>query len=114
MLCDECVGKLVAQKRGNPRRKKASETHHHHHHYHRQGPSTPGGPSPEALLQQALLLLGLQQGATWEQVQAAYKAAAVANHPDKYQGAQREQAEARLKNINAAYEVLKGHYKRAA
>lgn len=119
LVCEGCVAKMVEQKQAeSPRkrkRKQASDTYHHHHHHHHHQGAPPPGPSPrENQMQQAFLLLGLQPGASWEQVQAAYKAAAVANHPDKYQGDQKTQAEARLKNINAAYAVLKQHFQKAA
>jgi hypothetical protein len=122
LVCEECVTQMVDKKKSeSPRKRKrrsAEETHHHHHHHHhhqhRHEQSPPRAAPQAGQLQQAFLLLGLQPGATWEQVQTAYKAAAIANHPDRYQGEQKAQAEARLKNINIAYNVLKQHYQKAA
>ena len=97
-ICDECVNKVM-EKKGKKRKKRRQE----------QAPRN-AGLTPE----QACMILGVQPGASWEEVQQAYKAAAVANHPDRFQGAQRAQAESRLVNINAAMQVLKKYYTKAA
>lgn len=102
-ICDECVQKLLSQSEKKRRRQR------------RQRPHAASPPrDAHADVAQAFVILGVQPGAPWETVQMAYKAAAVANHPDRFQGVQREQAEVRLKTINAAFNVLKSHYQRAA
>jgi hypothetical protein len=104
-ICDECVE--FASRAKEKKEKK--------HKKQRRRAAPPPGNASDSQVAQALAILGLSPGASWEDVQGAYRAAARANHPDRFQGTQREQAEGRLKNINAAFNVLKAHYsKRAA
>jgi hypothetical protein len=65
---------------------------------------------PEA---QARKVLGIGDGASSEEITAAYRRLAQMYHPDKVAGLAPEFqiiAEARMKELNAAYEVLKGRH----
>ena len=56
-------------------------------------------------------ILGVQRGASDEEIKKAYRKLAKENHPDLHQGD--EQCEARFKEISAAYETLSDGEKRA-
>jgi len=56
--------------------------------------------------------LGLQRGASAQDIKGAYRKLAMQYHPDRNPGD--EEAEHRFKEINEAYEVLKDDQKRAA
>jgi molecular chaperone DnaJ len=56
--------------------------------------------------------LGLQRGASAQEIKSAYRKLAMQYHPDRNPGD--EAAEQRFKEINEAYEVLKDDQKRAA
>jgi hypothetical protein len=98
-ICDECVQKQVDKREKKQRKNRKQRT---------------TTPSKDAEVTQAFMFLGVNPGASWAEVSAAYKSAASANHPDKFQGQNRVQAEARLKNINAAFAILKAHYEKRA
>ena len=52
-------------------------------------------------------VLGVSQGATKEEIRSAYLALVKKYHPDRYQdSALKEQAEEKMKQINAAYDML--------
>lgn len=73
------------------------------------------GPSPEELIAEALKTLRLPKSSDWEDVRVAYRAMAAKHHPDKQKTeAARAKAEKRMKEINAAYAVLKLHMQEAA
>ncbi len=57
---------------------------------------------------EALAVLDLKPGASREEIEAAYKAAVKAWHPDRFNHspAMRDVAEAKLRRLNEAYEVL--------
>ena len=57
-------------------------------------------------------VLGLQKGASENDIKRAYKRLASKHHPDKNQGS--KDAEEKFKEINEAYEVLGDAEKRAA
>ena len=72
----------------------------------------PPPPVPIALASPALEVLGLGAGASPEEIAAAYRRLARTYHPDKVAGETlevREFAEAKMKQINAAYSELKLH-----
>jgi molecular chaperone DnaJ len=56
-------------------------------------------------------LLGIQQGATSEEIKKAYRALAMKYHPDRNPGD--KQAEEKFKEIGEAYEILKDPQKKA-
>jgi curved DNA-binding protein CbpA len=58
---------------------------------------------------QALRTLGLAPGASLDEINQAFRKAAMKHHPDKHPPARRAQAEARYKKISEAYEFLKRH-----
>ncbi len=59
-------------------------------------------------------LLGVSKNATAEELKKAYRKAALAHHPDKAKGEEKKAAEAKFKEINEAYDVLKDPQKKAA
>jgi preprotein translocase subunit Sec63 len=60
-------------------------------------------------------VLGLERGATKDQIRAAYRELVVRYHPDKHRGNPLEElAAAKLIEINRAYEVLSDDAQRAA
>jgi len=58
-------------------------------------------------------VLGVERDATPERIKKAYRKLALKWHPDKHQGDEREEAEARFKQASEAYEVLSDPEKRA-
>lgn len=73
------------------------------------------GPSTQELVSEALKTLRLPKSADWEDIREAYRAMVTKHHPDKQKtDAARERAEKRMKEINAAYAVLKLHWQEAA
>lgn len=62
----------------------------------------------------ALSTLGLRPGAKWDAVKQAHRRLSAANHPDKVKGARaKAAAEARFKEVQKAFEVLKRVYPEA-
>ena len=57
-------------------------------------------------------VLGVQKGATEEEIKKAYRKIAMANHPDTHPGD--AQAEERFKEASEAYEVLSDPKKKSA
>ena len=81
----------------------------------REGPQREGprNPPPIAVPSPALGVLGLRAGASPAQIAAAYRRLARTYHPDKVAHLApeaREFAEERMKEINAAYSELRGHF----
>ncbi|MDR0478054.1 MAG: DnaJ domain-containing protein [Desulfobulbaceae bacterium] len=71
-----------------------------------------GGSSRISERERALAVLGLAEGASEEEIKQAYRALSMQYHPDKVQhlGAEFQRvAEAKMKEINAAYDYLKKH-----
>lgn len=58
------------------------------------------------------ILLGISKSATQDEIKKAYRDLAMKHHPDK--NPDKKDAEAKFKEINEAYEVLKDEQKRAA
>ncbi|MCS7091819.1 MAG: DnaJ domain-containing protein [Patescibacteria group bacterium] len=59
-------------------------------------------------------LLGVSKNASLEEIKKAYRKQALEWHPDRHQGADKEMAEKRFKEINEAYQVLSDPQKRQA
>ena len=59
-------------------------------------------------------VLGTSKGASPEELKKAYRKMALEWHPDRHQGADKEEAEKRFKEINEAYQVLSDPQKKAA
>lgn len=72
------------------------------------GDGSPPGRAAQVKQQQlfSLRALGLQEGATWEQVGTAFRALGKHWHPDRHPE-NRAEAEANFKAVSAAYEFLK-------
>lgn len=67
------------------------------------------------LIVEAFKTLRVSKSADWDEVRAAYRTLAAKHHPDKQKtAAARAKAEKRMKEINAAYAVLKLHMQEAA
>lgn len=58
-------------------------------------------------------ILGVPKGASQDEIKKAYRKLAMQHHPDKHGGHNKE-AEAKFKEINEAYDVLRDDQKRAA
>ena len=58
-------------------------------------------------------LLGVNKNATDDEIKSAFRKLAKQYHPDLHKGADKEEAEAKFKQINEAYEVLSDKEKRA-
>ena len=58
-------------------------------------------------------LLGVNKNATDDEIKSAFRKLAKQYHPDLHKGADKEEAEAKFKQINEAYEVLTDKEKRA-
>lgn len=107
-VCHECVRGVVGTKEDQRRARDQQ-------HRERKAQRAQRRPNPDEKLVAALKELNLEKGSSWEDVKAAYRFLALKNHPDRAKSAAgREKAEAKLKKINAAFEVLKAHYERAA
>ena len=59
-------------------------------------------------------ILGVSKGASQEELKKAYRKQALEWHPDRHQGADKEAAEKRFKEINEAYQILSDPQKKAA
>ena len=60
-------------------------------------------------------VLGVSQGASADELKKAYRKLAIQFHPDKAKGAeQKKEFEAKFKEINQAYDILKDPQKKAA
>lgn len=57
-------------------------------------------------------ILNVTKNASFEEIKKSYRSLAMQHHPDRNQG--NEQAEAKFKELNEAYEILKDEQKRAA
>jgi len=57
-------------------------------------------------------ILEVSKSATLEEIKKAYRQQALKWHPDKHTGEEKQKAEARFKEVNQAYEVLKDPQKR--
>ena len=59
-------------------------------------------------------ILGVSKGASAEELKKAYRKQALEWHPDRHQGADKEAAEKRFKEINEAYQILSDPQKKSA
>jgi DnaJ-class molecular chaperone len=59
-------------------------------------------------------ILGVNKSASADEIKKAYRKQALEWHPDRHQGADKETAEKRFKEINEAYQVLSDTQKRSA
>lgn len=59
-------------------------------------------------------ILGVTKSANSQEIKAAYRKKALEWHPDRHQGADKEEAERKFKEINEAYQVLSDANKKAA
>lgn len=59
-------------------------------------------------------LLGISKNASADEIKKAYRKQALDWHPDRHQGADKEAAEKKFKEINEAYQVLSDPQKKAA
>lgn len=76
------------------------------------GSAYEGGAPPAARLDDAYAVLGVDSGATDEELKRAYRKLIAENHPDKLASkglpeSMREVAEERAREINAAYDLIK-------
>ena len=80
----------------------------------RQAPPPSQGPSPEQV-NAWLKVLGMKPGAKWDAVRVAHRKLSAQHHPDKAKGARAKTvAEARYKEVQVAFNALKGVYPEAA
>lgn len=59
-------------------------------------------------------ILGVGKNASSDEIKKAYRKQALEWHPDRHQGADKEAAEKRFKEINEAYQILSDSQKRSA
>jgi len=59
-------------------------------------------------------LLGVTKSSSAQEIKNAYRKKALEWHPDRHQGADKEEAEKKFKEINEAYQVLSDSNKKAA
>ncbi|KAL4732343.1 DnaJ-like protein xdj1 [Fusarium chlamydosporum] len=75
-----------------------------------ENPFNAGSPGPEEV--DLYELLEIDRTATPEQIKKAYRKAALKYHPDKVAEEQREESEAKFKEVTQAYEILSDEQKR--
>jgi hypothetical protein len=70
---------------------------------------------PKDAVAESFRVLGLQAGASWDEVKSQYKKLVFKMSPDREQDeAARAKKTEKMKRINAAFQVLEEHYRRAA
>ena len=74
-----------------------------HHLQQRQFAASPQASAPA---DDAYSVLGVQKDVSQEDLKAIYKRLAIENHPDRFQGAEREAAEVRFQEMSEAYQML--------
>jgi DnaJ-domain-containing protein 1 len=82
--------------------------------YVKQPPPNPGFVDTEALLERHLRTLGLQPGASRENVKARFKELGKKHHPDRKTGVNKERAERLMKEFTEAYSWLMRQYENEA
>lgn len=119
-ICWECVNHTIQTMRLDPPQRPASQSPFGAGWQRPPGAPgqgvPPGGRPPEDQakaqrmreeLARSLQILGLKNGATWDEVNKAFRYFAANNHPDKAPAEMRAAAEERFKAVSAAYEFLK-------
>ncbi|GEM_PF-796431 len=84
-------------------------TYSYYNYKKKQRTSTSGQSFTNSILSSAFKILNLQQGATLEEVKAAYRKLAMVHHPDKFSTeseGQQKIAHERFVQINEAYELV--------
>ena len=83
-----------------PRPRLASPGHHLHQ---RHFAASPQANKP---VDDAYSVLGVQKSVSQEDLKAIYKRLAIENHPDRFQGPEREAAEVRFQEMSEAHQLL--------
>lgn len=107
LVCDECVRALLGTKE-KEKQVRAQER------AHRKAQRQTSSPGADADLISALKLLGLKRGAPWSEIHTTYRRLSLEYHPDRAKTEKaRLKSEAKLKELNAAYALLKAYYEKA-
>lgn len=107
-VCHDCVRGVVGTKEDQKRARAAQ-------HRQQRAERATRRPDADEQLVAALKELGLERGAAWDDVKAAYRYLALKHHPDRAKSpSAKSKATEKLAKINAAFSTLKAHYERAA
>ena len=111
-VCHECVRSTVGT-REDVRRQRSEQ--HRQQRAERAERSTRKAAASDDKIATALKELGLEREATWEDIRAAHRYLVLKHHPDRVKGAAaKDKATEKLKKVNAAYELLRQRYEKAA
>lgn len=117
-ICEVCIGEAKARARAGaggyarPHAHEPRQARQQRQQRHQEPPPPPAERKyGEMTRAQALRTLKLDSNATWDQIKAAYRQLVVKHNADRPQtDHEREKNTARLKKINAAFEVLKAEH----